>query len=55
VNRQPGEEHERSGRENEPGGQDPANTQSRHQGLRDGREADDRKRQRDVGDSGLEG
>jgi len=51
---QPREEDEGYRREEKPSGQDAADPDPRHQHLRNGREADDRKRQCDVRDAGLE-
>ena len=54
MHRQPREEHERSGRDGHAHGQDASHAEAGHESLGDGREHDDRQRQRDVGDTGLE-
>ena len=48
------EEHQRRRREDEPERQDGADPEARHKRLRDGGERDDRERQGDVGDAGLD-
>ena len=48
------EEHEGHGRKRQADGQDPPDSELRHESLRDRRKGDGRHRQPDVGDPGLE-